>query len=608
MSKAGSNKQERLSPRTEYLIERHGSLWLVWFLLLFMSWTRNGAKLLRGELSSNDDYMRIVEIRDWLGGQSWFDMHQYRLNPVEPLNSHWSRISDVLIGGPIKILSPILGSAHAELVTIIAYPSLLLLLYLYLATALANKVLNNRATPVITAFMLALSFGALSQFGMGRIDHHGLQIVMALATCWFIVTSKNNAKKLIYAGVLCGLALYIGIESAPTVAAACIAAVLIWVFDETNAAQKMRNFGLALAATTSICLLISTPPSQWSTPACDALSVVYTQLTLTIAMVLWGLGFMSSKLKTPKARFLIAGVLGILALSITVLLNPHCLKGPYAGLDQRLVEIWLSNVAEAGNFKAFFMGDITAGLAAIIVPLVAVVGYIIAAKDQRKSLALTKRTFIIFVALTLCAGLIQTRLMFFATALAIPFASSVLVQALLWAGKFKPKWKMITIRTGLLVILAPVTLPLLSSLFVKSATDAVTNNTKLNCTSQPILNQLNALPIGTALTQIDLGAPILNFTDLNVTSAPYHRNAGGILAALDMFIENETTARRAVTTMNANYVIACVESSETKMMLQYGPDGMLAQLKAGNTPAWLEKIEMGTEEALLVYRVKTTQP
>ena len=607
MSKPVKKELQSLSPRAEYIIERHGSVLLVWVLLMFMSWMQNGTKLLRGELTSNDDYMRMAEIRDWLGGQNWFDLHQYRLNPVDPLYSHWSRISDVLIGGPIKILTPMLGQAKAELVTVMAYPSILMLVYLYLATALAGKLVKTRATPVIAAFMLALSFGALSQFGMGRIDHHGLQIVMALATCLLLITSTDRPKNLIYAGILCGVALYIGIESAPYVAAACMATVLIWVFGEQQSAQKLRYFGLALAASTLVCLLISTPPARWFVPSCDAISVVYTELTLSIALVMWGLSYVGGKYKTPIPRFILAAILGAAALAITLILFPHCLKGPYADLDPRLVETWLNNVAEAGNFKKFFAGDMVAGSAAIILPVLAIIGYVSISIKSGKALSLTHRTMILFIGLTLLAGLVQTRLMFFATALSVPLAAYFLIHLLIWAGKFKPKALMVIVRGLLILALAPVTLPMFLSLFSKNDTVAKTDTAKTVCISQPALSALNKLPKGTALTQIDLGAPVLHFTNLSVTSAPYHRSASGILAALDMFVENEATAKRTALNMKADYVIACVESSETKMMLKYGPSGMLAKLKSGDIPDWLEKIDIDTEpdmgDALLVYRV-----
>ncbi|MCF6221806.1 MAG: hypothetical protein L3J65_11905 [Robiginitomaculum sp.] len=616
MSKADKAKPDSLSPRAEYLIERHGSVWLIWLLFVYLKWTRSAESLLRGELANNDDYMRMVEIRDWLGGQNWFDMHQYRLNPVDPLYSHWSRLSDVLIGGPIKILTPLLGQAKAELVTVIAYPSIMLIIYLYLVTALSGKLFKSRATPVVSAAILILSFGVFTQFGMGRIDHHSLQIVMALATCWFIITSLNKPKNMIYAGILCGVGLYVGIESAPYVAAACIAVVLVWVFAENMAAQKLRYFSLAMAATTVICLLISAPPTRWFTPSCDALSVVYTQLTLAVALIMWGLSLASNRIKTPIGRFVLAGVFGSLALLVTVVLYPHCMEGPYANLDPRLVEIWLSNVAEAGNFIQFLADGIASGVAAIFLPVLAIAGYFWVAKTEDKSLALIERTMFIFVVLTLIAGLLQTRLMFVSNALAIPLAASVVLRLLSWAGKFKPRAKMVLIRSAIIIALSPVTLPILISMVAPSddANEAAANNNTQKsgleapeCFSQTVLGKLTALPAGTALTQIDLGAPILKFTDLSVTSAPYHRNTSGILAALDMFIEDEATAKRAVAKMRADYVIACRDSNETKMMLGYGPDGMLAKLIAGEVPSWLEKVKLDTEGVLLVYRVKPDQ-
>lgn len=612
MTQPVTTKLDGLSARAEYFIERHGSVLLIWVLFIFVKWTRSSASLLRGELTNNDDYMRMVEIRDWLGGQSWYDMHQYRLNPADPLYSHWSRLPDVLMGVPIKILTPLLGQATAELIVVIAYPSLVLLIFLYLVTALTGKMIKTRATPVISATILILSFGVFAQFGMGRIDHHSLQIVMALATCWCIITSKNNSKPLIYAGILCGLGLFIGIESAPYVAAACIAIVFIWVFGEDMAAQKLRYFGLALACTTVISLLISAPPSRWFTPSCDALSVVYTQLTLAVALILWGLSLASEKLKTPISRFVLAAVLGSIALLMTIALYPHCLKGPYANLDPRLIEIWLSNVAETGNVIRFFTDNIAVGIASVFLPILAIIGYFIAANTNNKALdkalALPERTMSIFLMLTLFAGMFQTRLMFFANALAIPLAAYVVIRALIWAGKFKPKAKMILIRTLIIIGLSPVALPIFVRLFIKSEAVQVAEQDVQKCISETVLGKLNALAAGTALTQIDLGAPILKFTELSVTSAPYHRNSSGILAAIDMFIEDEVTARHAVATMKANYVIACRDSNETKMMLGYGPDGMLAQLRAGKTPDWLEKIDLDTNGVLLVYRVKIFKP
>ena len=330
--KAKQQKPGDLSPRTQYLIERHGIVWFVWILLVVLNWIRLGPFIMRGELQGNDDYLRLVQIRDWLGGQPWLDLHQYRLNPVDPILMHWSRISDVLIGVPIKLLTPIVGAGTAETIMMAAYPSLMLLVFLQLVVTLTTKLTNNPRAPMAAAFMAALSYSALAQFGMGRIDHHSLQIVLALSCLWFIIRSAHVPRNAIYAGIACGLGLYVGIESAPYIAAACVAIVLIWVFDEPNAQARMRGFGLAMAITTLISLLISTPMSNWMTPSCDALSVVYTQLTLAVSLVLCsGLALLAVPLSKPLSRFVAAGILGGIAVAITIATLPPMFTRPLCG-------------------------------------------------------------------------------------------------------------------------------------------------------------------------------------------------------------------------------------------------------------------------------------
>src|SRR5260370_41349134 len=44
---------------------------------------------------STDDAMRLVEVRDLLAGQGWFDLTQYRLNPPDGVVMHWSRLIDL---------------------------------------------------------------------------------------------------------------------------------------------------------------------------------------------------------------------------------------------------------------------------------------------------------------------------------------------------------------------------------------------------------------------------------------------------------------------------------------------------------------------------------
>ena len=452
--------------------------------------------------------------------------------------------------------------------------------------------------------MTALSLPTFIQYRMGRIDHHGLQILMAVACCLFIIKSVEKPKAAIFAGLFAGLGLYVGIESAPYVAAACIAFTLIWVFDEDNAAVRLRYFGLSLAATTLICLALSSPISRWTVPSCDALSVVYTQLTIVVSMVLVFLSAVGPKMKSPWSRFLLAAVLGLGALATTVGLYPNCLKGPYAEVDQRLVDVWLVNVAEAKKFHDFFREDIVAGTASITLPIMTLIGAFIYHKRTQQGLSLIPRTLIVFMVVTFAAGMIQMRLMSFAGCLAIPLAAYLLATSMDWADRFKSMLGRVFTRLGFIVLMAPVTLPLIMVMFVDSdATETPAEQNELTCISQPTINSLNTLPTGLAVTQIDLGAPILYYTEHSVTSAPYHRNTKGNVTAFDVFIEDEATAKSTVERINADYIIGCSEMNETNLLVTNFPEGILAQLKDGYTPDWLEKLELEDSGDLLVYRV-----
>ena len=40
-------------------------------------------------LGDTDDNIRYVQVKDWLAGQGWFDLRQYRLDPPGGANIHW---------------------------------------------------------------------------------------------------------------------------------------------------------------------------------------------------------------------------------------------------------------------------------------------------------------------------------------------------------------------------------------------------------------------------------------------------------------------------------------------------------------------------------------
>jgi hypothetical protein len=66
--------------------------------------------------------MRLQQVRDWLAGQSWFDVTQYRVDPPHGLPMHWSRLLDVPLAAVILLVRPFAGQPAGELAACIVVP------------------------------------------------------------------------------------------------------------------------------------------------------------------------------------------------------------------------------------------------------------------------------------------------------------------------------------------------------------------------------------------------------------------------------------------------------------------------------------------------------
>jgi hypothetical protein len=136
-------------------------------------------------LGDTDDAVRLVGVRELIGGAPWFDTTLPRIGAPTPLLSHWSRLIDAPLAALIGIFTPLLGPERAELATRIVWPALL---FLALALIVAREA-QRRAGPVGAAFavmLVATSVVALAQFRPGRVDHHNAQILCAVAALLFL--------------------------------------------------------------------------------------------------------------------------------------------------------------------------------------------------------------------------------------------------------------------------------------------------------------------------------------------------------------------------------------------------------------------------------------
>ncbi|MBZ0230021.1 MAG: hypothetical protein K8F58_16435, partial [Bauldia sp.] len=84
-----------------------------------------GRSTLSGFFPDTDDAMRMVEVRDFLAGQGWYDMTATRLAPPG-IEMHWSRLVDLPIAMLTAAFSWAVDPLMAERLAALVWPLVLL--------------------------------------------------------------------------------------------------------------------------------------------------------------------------------------------------------------------------------------------------------------------------------------------------------------------------------------------------------------------------------------------------------------------------------------------------------------------------------------------------
>jgi hypothetical protein len=161
---------------------------------------------------STDDAMRLVEVRDLLTGQSWFDLTQYRLDPPGGVVTHWSRLIDLPLAALIRAGELVLPAGLAERVAMVVWPTALLLVFFGGVLRLARDLAGDTAARVALIFA-ALMAPVLQHFRPGAIHHHNVQIVLMIWSLALFVRMPTRARDGAIAGILRALSVAIGQEN-----------------------------------------------------------------------------------------------------------------------------------------------------------------------------------------------------------------------------------------------------------------------------------------------------------------------------------------------------------------------------------------------------------
>src|SRR4029077_9642130 len=140
-----------------------------------------------------------------LAGGGWFDLHEFRLDPPTGYDTHWSRLIDAGLAGLYLAFRPFVAPDLAEQLMRAVWPLLWLLAAMAAVTALAWRIAGRNAA-LAALVVCAGALPAFQHFKPGRIDHHNVQIVLALAVIAAAAWSDHVRHAAALAGALTGLA------------------------------------------------------------------------------------------------------------------------------------------------------------------------------------------------------------------------------------------------------------------------------------------------------------------------------------------------------------------------------------------------------------------
>lgn len=559
-----------------------------------------GFPTLANPQGDNDSLLRLVEVRDLLGGQGWFDLHQYRMGPSGGFVMHWSRFIDAPLA-LIMLAASALGAGPplAESIALVAWPFLLTALTLFAMIRLARAL--GDASVVFPAAVVGIgSLYFLGLFRPGSIDHHNAQLALAIGMIVCLVRGPESRAYSLLAGLCAAIMLAIGMETAPYVAVAGAVMALAYLLEGGREARRAADFGLSFAVASATAFLATVGPSNWLTPVCDALSNVQLSLAALggfglAAVAHWRIGGVDW-----RGRLAALLAVGVVVAAAARVFFPQCLADPYAGVDPMMRELWLDYVSEAQSIVALARADWTNLLGYYATPFLAMV--VLAAMMLRGGL---NRSIAIFFAFMVTAFLVscwQVRGSYFA----IPFATTALA---LWLAAFRKRAEAAPSPRNSLMLVAGWLLSVnvawamlanqihthLTAHGQAAATDEAA------CSARASFAELAGLPAGTVAAVTDLGSPILAYTPHRALAGPYHRNIDGNLIAYRALLDPAVEAERRLRAAGVDYVVVCAANGENANLTTRAPGGLDADLLAGRVPSWLDQRAAGP---LAIYALR----
>jgi hypothetical protein len=541
-----------------------------------------------------DDAMRLLQVRDWLAGQSWFDVTQYRLSPPTGGPMHWSRLVDLPIAAVILLVRPIAGQDIAETAALIAVPLLTLGVALFLVYRVAARLADGPAA-FLAALATPASLGAVTQMGLLRIDHHGWQIVLALLSI-FAVLDDNPRRSGLTAGAAMALWLNISIEGLPFTAAIGAWFAFQWIANPT-AVDRLKAYAGFLAGVSLFLFVATHAPSTWMNHPHDALNAAHVAAFAVIW--LWFSFTLRPELASVRARLAVLGLAAGLAVGAMFVVDPQWLQSPFDSLDPIVKHQWYEGIHEGLPVWRIAPGEAASALAQ---PLVGLVGTAVAlwkSPDRHRNGWLAYGYLLAAVTL---ASVFVVREAASASVISMP-GTAFLCELALRRARAIPLMPMRVLATAAAIcVMGPAYA--VPAIVTPNRTSAHAETSFQSCTRRSEMEKLRILPASNIAAPIDISPAILANTPHRAIAGGYHRNVAGLRDVILLFAGAPAHGPEILARRRIDYVVFCPNASETFAWAAHGPNVLAARLNAGRYPGWLEPVQVPGLRVLKVWRVR----
>ncbi len=578
-------------------------IWAAWSVALLLIGLPS---ILYFHTQDPDDFLRLLEVRDLLAGQSWFDVTQYRMNPPAGAAMHWSRLVDVPIAAALLVTQSLVAEPLASKLAMTIVPLSQLLLVMGLVWRLLAELGADRRHRLVAIAIVPLFPLVVSCFAPMRIDHHGWQAIAALGCALCFVRAPHPRSALI-GGIVAALWLSVSLEGLPLVVVfAGLYALRFLLFGERGLAWFLTGL-----AGMSVVAHLATRPASEMLPHCD--SVGWPHLAAFGAAALLaqaGAGRRGGGADVAIRSVRLAMLLAIGGVAGALIVAPIgvCAVNPFATIDPVMELYWHGVIFEGLPITKQLP---SMRLELVWTPLILLAAIATGLPGRSEPLAERRWLWLaLLVAAAVPIGMLVMREGINVELLALPFSTLLVV-------RYLPIVR--AVRRTLPRALATAALPLVATPTLASAggkpldhllaADArarlpvfpsATSPTEADCD----LASLSSLPASHVFATLDVGPEILVKTPHTVVVSGYHRNMGKMREVVEAFSGDPAHAASIVRANHARYLTLCLHGGDTAVFRSRRTDNLANALVVNRVPTWLDPVAPFSRGELRVYRVR----